>query len=88
MFQGTDTTAKTECFTLLALALHPQIQEEVYAEQEEIFHNEDREITNDDLNRMELLERVIKETMRVFPTVPLISRNIKGDVDLGLELEL
>lgn len=51
-------------------------------EQREIFGDNDREITSEDLAQMKYLERVIKETMRLFPIGPIYSRVASDDVKL------
>ena len=38
----------------------------------------------EDLQRMNYLERVIKETLRIFPTVPIIAREVTEDFKIGL----
>lgn len=38
----------------------------------------------DDLQHMHYLDRVIKETMRIFPPVPIIGRKITEDLKMGL----
>nr|XP_018917704.1 PREDICTED: cytochrome P450 4C1-like [Bemisia tabaci] len=79
---GSETAAQTNCFVLLMLAIHPEYQEKVFEEQYNIFGNADKPITLDDLDKMKYLEQVIKETLRLFPAVPIFARYAEEDTKL------
>lgn len=66
----------------MMLGMHPEIQEKVFEEQQEIFENTERALTNEDLSRMKYLERVIKETLRLFPLSFIVGRTAMEDVKL------
>lgn len=82
MFEGHDTTAAGSSFALCMLGCHPDIQEKVLQEQYAIFGDSDREATFNDTVEMKYLERVILETLRMYPPVPLIARKVNQDIKL------
>ncbi|XP_028163543.1 cytochrome P450 4C1-like [Ostrinia furnacalis] len=79
---GTDTSAVAVGFTMKLLAKYPHIQEQVYQELHEIFGNSDRRLVKEDLPRLKCMDRVVRETMRLFPPVPLIARQVVEDIKL------
>ncbi|KRT85159.1 cytochrome P450, partial [Oryctes borbonicus] len=83
MLAGQDSVAAEVSFTLYQLALHQSVQEKVYSELETIFRGSDRPTDANDLQNMKYLEQCIKETMRLYPAVPIISRKLSDDVILG-----
>nr|AVL92873.1 CYP450 [Locusta migratoria] len=84
MFEGHDTTSSAICWTLVLLGHHPEIQEAVHAELQDIFHEDrSRVLTMQDLQNMKYLEMVIKETLRLYPSVPFIARKVTKDVEVG-----
>ncbi|VEN52371.1 unnamed protein product [Callosobruchus maculatus] len=98
MFAGHDTTGACMSFVLYLLASHQDVQEHALEEQKTIFCEDiDRPSTFDDLQRMKYLECVIKESLRLYPTVPLFGRNtgqpviykgnvIPEDVDIAVNV--
>lgn len=72
-FEGHDTTAAAVTFTLLLLSHHPEAQERIFEEIQE-FKPENKEWAITDINKMEYFDRVIKESLRIYPSVPIIGR--------------
>ncbi|CAK1551658.1 unnamed protein product [Leptosia nina] len=84
MFAGHDTTAAAISFTLYCISEYDNIQEKILEEQKKIFDNDlNKKPTYRDLKQMKYLEMVIKESLRLFPPVPIIGRFITEDCDLG-----
>ncbi len=83
MFEGHDTTAAGSSFTLCMLGCHPEVQAKVFDEQFTIFGDSDRDCTFADTLEMKYLERVIMETLRLYPPVPIIARKVNEDVKLA-----
>lgn len=83
MFEGHDTTASGSSFFLTMMGEHQDIQEKIMQELYEIFGDSDRPCTFADTLEMKYLERCLLETLRMYPPVPLIARQLKKDVKLG-----
>lgn len=83
MFEGHDTTAAGSSFALCMLGIHKDIQEKCIQEIDDIFQKSDRECTFADTLEMKYLERVIMETLRMYPPVPVIARQLKEEVKLA-----
>ncbi|XP_066581835.1 cytochrome P450 4g15 [Prorops nasuta] len=83
MFEGHDTTAAGSSFFLSMMGCHPEIQEKVIQELDEIFGDSDRPATFQDTLEMKYLERCLMETLRMYPPVPIIAREIKTDLKLA-----
>ncbi|XP_050300138.1 cytochrome P450 4C1-like [Anthonomus grandis grandis] len=82
MIAGSDTTASTNCFVLTMLGLHQDIQENVLREILEVV-GEEGSVQLSHLPNLKYLERVIKETLRLFPNGPFLVRTAQEDIDLG-----
>ncbi|XP_059107755.1 leukotriene-B4 omega-hydroxylase 3 isoform X2 [Peromyscus eremicus] len=83
MFEGHDTTASGLSWILYNLAKHPEYQERCRQEVRELLKDrEPEEIEWDDLNQLPFLTMCIKESLRLHPPVPVISRCCTQDVVL------
>ncbi|XP_004529526.1 cytochrome P450 4g15 [Ceratitis capitata] len=83
MFEGHDTTAAGSSFFLSLMGIHQHIQDRVIAELDEIFGDSDRPATFQDTLEMKYMERCLMETLRMYPPVPLIARELQEDLKLA-----
>ncbi|KAF2895443.1 hypothetical protein ILUMI_10730, partial [Ignelater luminosus] len=82
MFEGHDTTSSGISFVLYCLANHPSVQERVVGELRTLFNDDKtRNATYKDLQEMKYLEMVIKESLRLYPPVPLYGRTVHEDIE-------
>uniref|UniRef100_A0A2I3HCR5 Cytochrome P450 family 4 subfamily F member 2 n=1 Tax=Nomascus leucogenys TaxID=61853 RepID=A0A2I3HCR5_NOMLE len=83
MFEGHDTTASGLSWVLYHLAKHPEYQERCRREVQELLKDrEPKEIEWDDLAQLPFLTMCIKESLRLHPPVPVISRRVTQDIVL------
>lgn len=83
MFEGHDTTAVSLCWTLFLIGSDPEVQRKLDEEIEDVFlSDKTRAITTDDLSRLKYLECCIKESLRLYPSVPAIAREATQDFKL------
>lgn len=64
------------------LAIHKEWQEKVQSELDKIFGNADRDVTINDTAKMETLDLVIKEALRI-SDVPHACRELEQDTKVG-----
>ena len=83
MFAGHDTTASAMTWFLYCIAKHPKEQENVVDELEYIFGQSQRPCTTQDITEMKYLECCIKETLRLYPSVPAVMRTLTEEVQVG-----
>ncbi|XP_047523086.1 probable cytochrome P450 4d20 isoform X2 [Pieris napi] len=80
---GHHTTAIALSHALYCIAKYPEVQHRVLEEQKLIFNeNKFKKPNHKELNEMKYLEAVIKESIRVLPTITKISRHLKNDLQL------
>ncbi|XP_047029054.1 cytochrome P450 4C1-like [Helicoverpa zea] len=79
MFEGHDTTAMAIVLGLMLIADHEEVQDRIFEECQKIFPDAESTPSMSDLADMKYLEAVIKETLRLYPSVPFIARAITED---------
>ncbi|PSN43019.1 Cytochrome P450 4C1 [Blattella germanica] len=72
-----------KCWVLIPKYSPLLFQEKAFQEQEDIFEGSTRAPNLNDINEMKYLERVIKETLRLYPGIPFYGRQLKEDVKIG-----
>lgn len=80
-FAGHETTFKALTWTLFLLAMHPEVAADLLDELEE--HLGGDPPAYDQLYRLPLLDRVIKESLRLFPPASLLPRVATRSARLG-----
>ncbi|CAH2097054.1 unnamed protein product [Euphydryas editha] len=79
---GHDTSASVLMYSMLLVGSYPDVQEKVFQELNNVFGDDDRDVTKQDLSQLCYLEAVLKETMRIYPIVPVTARYLDRDVKL------
>ncbi|XP_025410347.1 uncharacterized protein LOC112683508 [Sipha flava] len=82
LFEGHDTSSIAITIALIFLGLNQDVQDRARDEILEIFGDSDRDVTMDDLNSMKYLEAIVKETLRLYPSVPAITREIQTTLNI------
>ncbi|XP_013140400.1 PREDICTED: cytochrome P450 6B4-like [Papilio polytes] len=76
---GYETSASTMTYLFYEVAKHPEIQDKVIAEIDEVLKKYDGEITYEFLNELTYLNQVFDETLRMYPVVDPLQRNAEMD---------
>ncbi|XP_046827046.1 cytochrome P450 4C1-like [Vespa crabro] len=82
MAAGYSTTATALCFALLLIAKHKDVQERIRNEVNTIMQQNDCKLTIQMLQEFSYLERCLKESLRLYPSVHFIARYISHDLQL------
>lgn len=79
---GYETSATCLSHCVLFIAMFQDVQQKMVDEINEVFPNGDEEITLDRLGKLQYIERVIKETLRVAPVGPVIFRETRKEFEI------
>ncbi|KAG4077654.1 hypothetical protein HA402_008904, partial [Bradysia odoriphaga] len=83
MFEGHDTTKSAISFCFYSLARYPDVQQKCFEEIRNVLGDDrSKTVTCNDLNNLPYLDLVIKETLRLFPSVPLMGRMVCEELTL------
>ncbi|XP_046641927.1 cytochrome P450 4C1-like [Daphnia pulicaria] len=83
MFAGHDTTATAMSWFLYCIARNPEEQKLLFDEVDEVFEDSDRPCTPQDAANLKYLDCCIKETLRMYPSIPGVMRTITEDTEIG-----
>lgn len=81
LLAGHETTATTLAWVFHRLTRHPDVLEKVREEIARVVGK--GPVKPDDVAKLEYLEGVIKETMRLFPILPLMARDLQAPARVG-----
>lgn len=73
---GFETSSTTMSFALHELALNPDIQKNLQQEIDETTRKSNGKLTYDDVMTMPYLDKVVSETLRKYPPVPVLNREV------------
>ncbi|XP_050542515.1 cytochrome P450 4c3-like isoform X2 [Daktulosphaira vitifoliae] len=85
IFAGQDTTSIGIACSLFMLAHHQDVQNKLVEELNEIYSSDDscKFPSYEDLCKMKYLECIIKETLRLYPPIPYIGREVSKQTKIG-----
>ena len=75
-FAGHDTTASTLALALYEISRHPQLRDRFHTEVEEL----SGPITRETLTSLPVTERIVTETLRMYPPVYVLPREARGEL--------
>ena len=81
LLAGHETTSNTLAWALYLLAKHPEVMRACQAEVDAVLAG--RTCKSEDLERLTLVEQVIKETMRLYPPAYILARRAISDTTIG-----
>ncbi|XP_075145793.1 cytochrome P450 6g1-like [Haematobia irritans] len=84
MFAGFDTSASSMSYALFELAKNPKIQERLRKEIRDANYRNGGELSYETLNKLEYLDMVVYEAIRMYPAIAITEREHTADEDGNL----
>lgn len=90
MFAGHDTISSAMVFLLFNVAKHENVQQKLFAEIDAVFpkHRKDEEITFGKLAELHYMDLVIKESLRMYPPVPMFGRETQEEMVVSKKMRI
>ncbi|XP_066252663.1 cytochrome P450 6A1-like isoform X1 [Euwallacea similis] len=79
---GFETSSSTICFAMYELASNPEIQENLRKEIWDSLEKNNQQITYESVSEMTYLNKILKETLRKYPVLSIITRACSRDYDI------
>lgn len=80
---GQDTSASANSAALFLLSMNQQVQQEIFEELQSIFDDDkERCPTYEELQNMPVLDRCIKEVLRMYPPGYIIARRVRQEIKI------
>lgn len=73
---GFETSSSAMAFTLYEIAQQPAIQERLRKEINDVYERENGKVSYEAINSMEYLSMVLDETLRMYPPLPFLDREV------------
>nr|XP_016939415.1 cytochrome P450 4d1 isoform X1 [Drosophila suzukii] len=84
MFEGHDTTSSALMFFFYNIATHPEAQRKCFEEIRSVVgQDKATPVTYELLNHLHYVDLCIKETLRMYPSVPLLGRKVLEDCEIN-----
>ncbi|XP_062133620.1 cytochrome P450 4p1-like [Drosophila sulfurigaster albostrigata] len=83
MFEGFDTTSMGLIFGLMNMSLYADKQEQCYQEVNEFIDDDFSNLDINQIAKLKYLDCFVKETMRMFPSVPFMGRQVQRKTELA-----
>ncbi|XP_012223678.1 cytochrome P450 9e2 isoform X2 [Linepithema humile] len=81
-FGGFDTSSTAMCFAAHEIAANPDVQAKLRQEIDNVLEESNGEVTYEIINRLEYLDAVINEALRMYPPVAFLERLCDRDYEL------